>query len=90
MSESTNTPQALAPLPEHFNFAQHLLSVNAARAAKAAFIDDHGTLTYGALEDRVRRVAAGLRAMGLRREERVLLLMPVSYTHLTLPTKRIV
>jgi benzoate-CoA ligase len=58
-----------------FNFAGHLLDANAARADKAAFIDDHGTLTYGALADRVRRVAAGLLALGLRREERVLLLM---------------
>ena len=71
--------------PELLNFARHLLSENAGRATKAAFIDDHGTLTYGQLEDRVRRVAAGLRALGIRREERVLLLMhdccdwPVSF-----------
>ena len=68
-----------------FNFAQHLLACNARRAAKAAFIDDLGTLTYGQLDERVRRVAAGLRALGIRREERVLLLMhdcndwPVSF-----------
>ena len=80
------------PLPEHidapgdtFNFAQHLLTVNAQRPAKAAFIDDGGALTYGALDERVRRVAAGLRALGIKREERVLLLMqdcndwPVSF-----------
>lgn len=80
------------PLPEHidapgdtFNFAQHLLTVNAQRQEKAAFIDDGGALTYGALDERVRRVAAGLRALGIKREERVLLLMqdcndwPVSF-----------
>jgi len=80
------------PLPEHidapgdtFNFAQHLLTVNTQRPAKAAFIDDGGALTYGALDERVRRVAAGLRALGIKREERVLLLMqdcndwPVSF-----------
>ena len=81
----SSTAEALPPLPPVFNFAQHLLSENAGRAGKTAFIDDHGALAYGELEDRVRRVATGLRALGLRREERVLLLMhdctdwPVSF-----------
>ena len=85
MSDTNTTPLALEALPAHFNFAQHLITTNAGRAAKAAFVDDHGTLTYGGLEDRVRRIATGLRALGLRREERVLLLMqdccdwPVSF-----------
>jgi benzoate-CoA ligase len=71
--------------PERFNFAQHLLEQNAQRPDKTAFIDDHGSVSYAAVADRVRRVAAGLRALGLRREERVLLLMqdgadwPVSF-----------
>jgi benzoate-CoA ligase len=34
-----------------------------------------GTLSYGQLDERARRLAAGLRALGLKREERVLLLM---------------
>ena len=38
-------------------------------------MDDHGSLTYGALSEQVRRLAAGLLAAGVRREERVLLLM---------------
>ena len=58
-----------------FNFAAHLLQANAGRAAKAAFVDDHGSLSYGALDEQVRRCAAALRAAGVRREERVLLLM---------------
>jgi benzoate-CoA ligase len=66
---------AVAPPPERFNFAQQLLAINEGRAAKAAFIDDAGTLSFGQLQERVQRVAAGLRALGLRREERVLLLM---------------
>jgi benzoate-CoA ligase len=80
MSETT-----VAAPSAKFNIAQHLLERNASRAAKAAFIDDLGTLNYGELATRVRRVAAGLRALGLRREERVLLLMqdtndwPVSF-----------
>ncbi|MCI1192853.1 benzoate-CoA ligase family protein [Calidifontimicrobium sp. SYSU G02091] len=68
-------PAGVTPPPEAFNFAQHLLALNAPRAAKAAFVDDLGTLTYGALDERVKRLAAGLRALGIRREERVLLLM---------------
>ena len=68
---------ALSPseLPDKFNFAVHVLEVNAHRAAKTAYIDDCGSLSYGELEQRVRRFAAALRAIGLRREERVLLLM---------------
>jgi benzoate-CoA ligase len=68
-------PTTVAPPPEQFNFAQHLLAANAGRPARPAFIDDEGTLGYGALDERVRRMAAGLRGLGLRREERVLLLM---------------
>ncbi|MFY8103232.1 MAG: AMP-binding protein, partial [Ramlibacter sp.] len=68
-------PSTVAPPPERFNFAQHLLGLNEGRAGKAAFSDDTGALTYGQLRDRVQRVAAGLRSLGIRREERVLLLM---------------
>ncbi|HET7863956.1 MAG TPA: benzoate-CoA ligase family protein [Burkholderiaceae bacterium] len=70
-----NPPPDVAAPPERFNFAQHLLGANAGRASKAAFIDDLGVLSYAYLEDRVRRVAAGLRSLGIKREERVLLLM---------------
>jgi benzoate-CoA ligase len=68
-----------------FNFAQHLIERNAGRSAKLAYVDDAGSLSYAALAERVRRLAAGLLAQGVRREERVLLLMhdcidwPVSF-----------
>ena len=62
-------------LPEHFNFAEHLFALNRARGDRMAYIDDHETLSYGALEDRARRLAAVLAGAGVRREERVLLLM---------------
>jgi len=81
---SASAPAVEAP-GETFNFAQHLLATNRGRAAKAAFIDDSGPLSYGQLDERVRRLAAGLRAAGIKREERVLLLMqdgndwPVSF-----------
>ena len=68
-----------------FNFAQQLFTRNASRGTKAAFVDDHGRLSYAELEQRSRRLAGALLAAGLRREERVLLLMldgndwPVSF-----------
>ena len=71
---STTGPAVAAP-GERFNFAQHLLATNTGRATKAAFVDDAGTVSYGQLDERVRRMAAGLRGLGLKREERVLLLM---------------
>ena len=61
--------------PERFNFARHLLELNRGRAAKTAYIDDTTRLSYGELDLRVRRCAAGLLALGLRAEERVLLVM---------------
>jgi benzoate-CoA ligase len=72
-------------LPARFNFAEHLFALNRGRAERTAYIDDRGTLSYGQLEDRARRLAAALKAAGVRREERVLLLMldntdwPVSF-----------
>jgi benzoate-CoA ligase len=65
----------VAPPPVTFNFAEHLFELNDARAEKTAYVDDHGALTYGELAARARRLAAGLLALGVRREERVLLLM---------------
>ena len=79
-----STEHVQAP-PEQFNFAQFLLERNAGHGERPAFIDDAGTLSYGQLAQRVRTLAAGLRALGIRREERVLLLMqdcndwPVSF-----------
>ena len=64
-----------APLPERFNVADYLLAQNVSRRDKPAFIDDHGSLSYGQLDERVRRLASGLRSLFLRREERVLVLM---------------
>jgi len=79
-----NAPHA-APLGLSFNFAQHLIELNSGRAAKMAYTDDHGALSYNELADRVKRMAGALLSSGLRREDRVLLLMhdnndwPVSF-----------
>lgn len=69
-------PTPTPPPPETFNIAQHLLDLNKHRGAKVAFADDAGTLTYGDLARQVRCMAAALQASGLRREERLLLVMP--------------
>ncbi|WP_454056733.1 benzoate-CoA ligase family protein [Cupriavidus sp. Marseille-Q8015] len=80
-----NPKDCVQPPGQQFNFAAHLLDCNAARPDKVAFVDDQGTLTYQQLSERVRRLAAGLKGCGIRREERVLLLMhdcndwPVSF-----------
>jgi benzoate-CoA ligase len=87
MSETrvqTREPIA-APPPAIFNIAAHLLHINSGRPQKLAFIDDLGQLSYRTLTERAQRVAAGMLALGVRREERVLLLMhdcndwPVSF-----------
>ena len=68
-----------APLPaspgEVFNFAQHLVDANRSRGGRVAYVDDRGEMTYAQLFERVRRFATGLRDVGVRREERVLVLM---------------
>ena len=66
---------SVAAPPEIFNFARHLLDTNAARPEKVAFVDDLGALTYGRLDERARRLAAALKDAGVKREERVMLLM---------------
>ncbi len=79
LSESSNRFDCIMvssqALPAEFNFAQHIIDVNQARFNKTAYTDDEGTLTYGELAERIKKMAAVLRAHGLRREERVLLLM---------------
>ena len=58
-----------------FNFADHLFQFNKQRSSKVAFIDDTRSLTYGELDVQARRTAASLIKLGLRREERVFVLM---------------
>ncbi len=58
--------------PARYNFARHVRTTNAHRAAKDAYVDDAGRLTYGELAAAAARMAAALRGLSLRREERVL------------------
>jgi benzoate-CoA ligase len=85
MATASTTPAPATPPGIRFNFAQHLIDCNAAHPDRTAYIDDSGSLRYGELASRIRSLAAGLLASGVRREERVLLLMhdcsdwPVSF-----------
>ena len=83
-----SVPQSLgdcAEMGERFNFAQHIFTINAGRAQKLAVRCDYGQLTYGALAENARRLAAGLSAAGVRREDRMMVFMqdvchwPVSF-----------
>lgn len=61
--------------PIELNYAAHLVQINAARTDKPAYIDDQRTLTYGELAAKIARFSGLLRNLGIRREERILLLM---------------
>src|ERR1700735_4433744 len=62
-------------IPRDYNFAADILKRNldAGRGDKVAYIDDRGSYTYGALGARVERFGHVLRALDVRREERVLM-----------------
>jgi benzoate-CoA ligase len=64
-----------ADLPQRFNFAHHILSLNHGRKNKLAFRDDHHEMSYGELDLKVRQFAAGLLAHGIQPEQRILLVM---------------
>jgi benzoate-CoA ligase len=61
--------------PAEYNAAHDLIERNlqAGRTDKVAYIDDRGSYTYGELARRVKRFANALVALGLLREERVML-----------------
>src|SRR3954468_23776598 len=64
----------MAALPERYN-ASTLLDANLAvrRAGEVAIICDDETVTFGDLHDRVCAMGRALRALGVAREDRVLL-----------------
>jgi benzoate-CoA ligase family protein len=72
-------PPSKAPhvpeIPRDYNFAADILrhNLDAGRGAKTAFIDDRGSYSYAELAERVERFGHGLRKLGARREERVLI-----------------
>jgi benzoate-CoA ligase family protein len=63
-------------LSERYNASELLdRNLHAGRAAKTAIICGEERVSYGELARRVNRFASGLQTLGLRREERVLLLL---------------
>ena len=71
----TLAADAVNAIPREYNFAADILDRNlkAGRADKPVFIDPRGSWTYGQLADRVARFAGALRALGVQREERILI-----------------
>jgi benzoate-CoA ligase len=60
-----------------YNAAVDLIERNlaAGRGGKTAYIDDAGTTTYAQLAERVDRAASALRGLGLKREQRIAIVM---------------
>ncbi len=74
----TIVPGLLAPageVPREYNFAADVLEGNlqAGRAHKPAYVDPRGSWSFADLADRAARFGQALRALGVRREERMLL-----------------
>src|SRR5258705_5719479 len=61
-----------------YNAAVDFVDANVARGLgqKVAFVDPTRSLTYGELQARTYQLAAALKALGLRQEDRLLLLLP--------------
>ena len=79
MPELSSADHSVSPpkvnIPRNYNAAHDLIERNlrAGRAAKTAFIDDTGSITYGQLAERVNRAANALTDLGLAMEDRIML-----------------
>src|SRR6266550_8982309 len=65
-------------LPKRFNSAEWFVGRHSVegRAQRPAIIDQDGRMSYGQLDDAVRRFASVLREAGVRRDERIALIAP--------------
>src|SRR4051812_16511792 len=74
--DRTVSPPAIA-VPHAYNAAVDFVDRHLAegRGAKVAFIDDTTELTYAGLAEQVNRAGNALRGLGVRIEERVLLVL---------------
>src|SRR6267378_6180297 len=71
---------AAAPVvnvPDQFNIADYLVDrhVREGRGGQIAILCGDESITYGQVAERSNRLANGLRSLGLRREDRVMLLL---------------
>ena len=76
----TTVLRAADHLPLRFNAAAWFVGRHAreGRAARLAIIDGEGSITYGELDDAVRRFASILREAGARHDERIAFVVPDS------------
>ena len=67
----------IVSLPDRFNIADYLVDrhVREGRGARTAILCGDESITYAQVADRSSRMATGLRTLGLRREDRVMLLL---------------
>ena len=66
-------------LPEHFNLASHFLDASAAlHPERIAIVGEPREVTYGELAALANRVGNALRAQGVSRGDRVLIVLPDS------------
>src|ERR1700737_1820235 len=79
MATTVERPAAapVVSVPDSFNIADYLVDrhVREGRAGRAALLFGDDSITYGQVAERSNRVANALRSLGVRREERVLLLL---------------
>jgi benzoate-CoA ligase family protein len=70
--------RAAEHLPDRFNSAEWFIGrhVSEGRGARTAIVSDEGTLTYAALDERVRRFASAIRAAGIHAGDRVAIVLP--------------
>jgi benzoate-CoA ligase len=80
MATTVERPAPAPPVvsvPDQFNVADYLVDrhLREGRGGRTAILCGDESITYGQIADRSNRVANGLRSLGVRREERVLLLL---------------
>src|ERR1700724_1432916 len=80
MALATERQAASGPivsLPDHFNIADYLVDrhVREGRGGRTAILCGDESITYAQVAERSNRLANGLRSMGVRREDRVMLLL---------------